>query len=98
MIKEANDLGVGKYWPDLTLLLDLPIEIGFKRLKETGKSLDKIEQESLRFHNKVRDGYWEIARENPQKVHLIEAKRPFEDVYIEAKGVIQRRFIIVLTK
>ncbi len=64
-----------KAHPDLTILIDLPIEIGFARrgrsLDEFGK-LDRIEAEAKEFHEKVRLGYLDMASRYPERIKVVD--------------------------
>ncbi|RAP32302.1 dTMP kinase [Candidatus Marinamargulisbacteria bacterium SCGC AG-410-N11] len=64
--------------PDLTFLLDLPVEIGLKRAEKRA-NLDRFEKESLQFHNRVRNGFLEISKTN-SRIKIINAnnKHPQE--------------------
>ncbi|WP_372722201.1 dTMP kinase [Immundisolibacter sp.] len=64
--------------PDLTLLLDLPVESGLARAKRRGAA-DRFEQETSGFHQRVREAYLSRARQRPQRYCLIDAAlSPFE--------------------
>lgn len=65
--------------PDLTLLLDLPEDIGLARAANVGKP-DRIEREALDFHRRVRDGFLKIAENEPERVKVIDATQPPETV------------------
>jgi dTMP kinase len=56
--------------PDLTILLDIPPEIGLKRNKNVNKK-DRFEQETLLFHKRVRKGYLELQKQFPERIKLI---------------------------
>ena len=57
--------------PDLTLLLDVPVQKGLSRSLKKKKFLDRMEQKSLAFHQKVRRGYLTLCRKNPRRIRLI---------------------------
>jgi dTMP kinase len=65
--------------PDLTIVLDLPIETGLERTraraKGTGRGSDRFEGEHAEFHRKVRAGFLEIAAAEPSRVIVIDADR-----------------------
>ncbi|HZJ84118.1 MAG TPA: dTMP kinase [Syntrophomonadaceae bacterium] len=73
-LQELNDLSTNGLKPDLTLLLDLDPLIGQKR-KQVGK-LDRLEKEGILFQEKVRQGYLEMARLEPQRIKLLDANLP----------------------
>ncbi|MBI1195866.1 MAG: dTMP kinase [Gammaproteobacteria bacterium] len=74
----------GAFRPDLTLLFDLPVEIGMgriaKRADQGGGDIDRFEQEHLSFWERVRGGYLELARRHPDRFRLIDAAPPIEAV------------------
>ena len=58
--------------PDLTLYLDLEPEIGLTRIK---RDKDRLENENLEFHKRVREGYLTLAEENPNRIHILDANQ-----------------------
>lgn len=62
--------------PDLTLLLDAPVETGMARAKNRGGQLDRFELEQLEFFNKVRQTYLFLAENNPNRIKIIKADQP----------------------
>ncbi len=79
MVEGLNRLASEGITPDLTLLFDCSVEIGLRRAsrrinaKKPYLREDRFERESLAFHQKVRDGYLQIARDNPDRVRVIDA-------------------------
>lgn len=65
--------------PDLTLLLDAPVEIGMERARKRSGS-DRFESEGVDFFRRVREAYLDLARREPERVRLIDAARPLEKV------------------
>ena len=78
----------GDLHPDLTLLLDLPVETGLARAGERSAP-DRFESEALGFFEKVRRGYLEIAAAEPQRVKVIDAAPALEQVQAQIAGVIR---------
>jgi dTMP kinase len=77
-LRRLNDLATGGVYPQLTVLLDLPVEGGSRRL--AGRTLDRIEggetgehQAQWAFHTRVREGYLALAREEPQRWLVLDA-------------------------
>jgi len=85
-IKIINNYSSMGLKPDLTLLFDLPVEEGLKRATERDNQLkdssfsDRFERESLIFHNKVREGYLQILKNEPERFRLIEATRDIDTI------------------
>ncbi|MEW6570562.1 MAG: dTMP kinase [Nitrospirota bacterium] len=73
--------------PDLTLLLDLDVETGLKRNRRLRKS-DRLELEDIEFHKKVKEGYLELARQEPQRIKLIDASRDIKKIHKEIIDII----------
>ena len=66
--------------PDLTLIFDLDPSIGLGRAKSRAGAEDRYERKGLDFHQRLRAGFLEIQRHDPQRCRLIDAARPVEDV------------------
>ncbi len=80
----------GDRQPDLTLLLDLPVPLGLKRMQARGE-VDRIEQESLAFFERVRAMYLQRARQYPQRIVIIDASQEVEQVWAAIRDVLNRR-------
>lgn len=71
LIKIIGKLVTSRITPRLTFLFDIPVEKGLLR---TGRHKDRIEQRSLDYHNRVRRGYLQLARQEPQRIKLIKSQ------------------------
>lgn len=60
-------------WPDMTLLLDLPPEIGLSRARSRHDQGDRFEDETLAFFARVRERYLQLARQEPQRIRVLNA-------------------------
>ncbi|MBU4199393.1 MAG: dTMP kinase [Verrucomicrobia bacterium] len=89
-----NDLAVQGLMPDVTLLLDIPVAIGFERLQvrnaDANAQKDRIEREALGFHERVRDGYLDLARRWPDRIRRIDTSGVFSEVNEELWRVVKR--------
>jgi dTMP kinase len=65
--------------PDLTLLLDLPVEVGLERAGQRSTP-DRFESENIAFMQRMRSSYLEIARREPDRVKVIDSSQPLESV------------------
>ncbi len=80
LIEELNNLSTNKIYPNLTILLDLPVEIGLKRRVDSGK-VDRLDMEAKEFHQQVREAYLKLAKENDQgRWVMIDASTSLERV------------------
>ena len=80
--------------PSLTLYLDVAPEIGIKRAANRNTKIeakeDRIEDEALDFHQKVRNGFLQIANEDPTRVAIIDTAKSKENVQAQAKEIIDK--------
>lgn len=83
-IAEINSFATGGLIPALTFLIDVPAEIGMSRLT----TKDRIEKESLEFHNRVRGSFLTIARENKERIKIIDGMRPIEEIRKEIASIV----------
>ncbi len=68
-----------EHMPDLTFYIDLEPEVGLSRIKGRDK-IDRLDQESLKFHHLVRKGYLKVLDHYPDRVIKIDGDRPLEDI------------------
>jgi dTMP kinase len=92
-IRSLENLVQGARRPDLTLLLDVPVEIGLERsrLRDAGRVRDRFENERMEFFQRVRDGYLRRARAEPQRVAVVDASAPPEEVAARITAVLRSR-------
>lgn len=80
MIEKLNEISTQNTYPDLTLLLDLPVEIGLSRRKQSDK-FDRLDMEKLDFHEKVRAAYLDLAKKNDHdRWYIIDASQNIDTV------------------
>ncbi len=77
-INALNNLATSGLKPDLTLVFDVDIETSMKRV---GAEKDRMESSGAEFFNKVRKGYLEIAKQEPERVKVIDSTKSIEDVF-----------------
>ncbi|MEN2985594.1 MAG: dTMP kinase [Thermodesulfovibrionaceae bacterium] len=93
LILKLNETLLGSFKPDLTVLLDLPAAEGLKRNEKINKK-DRFELENLAFHERVRQGYLEIAKFDPKRFIVVDATKDFDEINEE----IYRHILWVLKK
>lgn len=88
LVNQLNELTTGGLKPDLTLLFDLDVEIGLRRTQKRGDGTsvtaaqpDRLDQEPLEFHERVRSAYLEIAAREPQRFRIIPSAGPAEETF-----------------
>ena len=78
-VRRACDLATDGLQPDLSVLLDLPVDVGLSR-KAEAEETDAIGRETGDFHERVRRGFHELAAAEPQRWLVVDATLPIEDV------------------
>ena len=93
LIRGLERLIVSDTMPDLTLILDLPAEIGLARAarRRAGAQADRFETETIQFHTNLRQAYRRIASAEPQRCALIEASRSADKVADDIWEVVNSR-------
>lgn len=77
-LKAATQLAVGNAIPDLTILIDIPLEVANERRERNAK--DRFESADIAFHQRVRDGFLEIASENPTNWFVVDGSQSQDEV------------------
>jgi dTMP kinase len=85
-LRELCRATVGDAWPDLVIVLDVEAEAGFARL--AGEAPDRIESRDLAFHRRVRDGFLALAAEEPERVAVVDAAPPEQEVFAAVKAAL----------
>lgn len=92
-LKQLQQAVVGQHVPDLTFIFDLDPKIAFQRVQSrTSGELDRIERKDMGFHKRIRDGFLDIAKHEPNRCHVLDASASVEDIHKEIIGVIEARF------
>lgn len=91
-----NAFAIGEAIPDVTLLLDIDITLGFERLAErhklNGTANDRIEQEERSFHERVRNGYLELAKRWPERFRVLDGSQGPDEVEQAVWSVLSSEF------
>jgi dTMP kinase len=83
LINKLQNIVQGDLRPDLTLLLDVPLEVSVQRIASRGEAVDRFEQERAEFFGRVRSAYLEIAAQAPERVRVVDASQPLTEVQAE---------------
>ena len=92
-IAKLNRLSTGGIKPDITFLLDCPIDLGLKRALRRNRALNqekegRFEGEKVQFHHRVRGGYLSIAKKEPQRVKVIDTRQGEEKVFEKIRKIV----------
>ena len=87
-VYDLNQFAIGDYLPDLTIMLAVHPEIGMERIKNNRHEFDRLELEKLDFHNKVYNGYIEVAKTYPNRIVMIDGEKAKDEVLEQTKKVV----------
>jgi dTMP kinase len=90
-IAELYRICIGSLKPDLTLILDLPVEAGLARATGRGGGEDRYERMDVAFHQRLRQGFLEIARRDPARCVVIDAARDEDGVHAQIIAAVRER-------
>ena len=91
---ETLDIAANYLMPDVSFIMDLPVEIGLKRAKKSNKEFDggdRMEREALDFHNKLRKGFLDIAEKQRKRCIVLNAEKSIEELHEDVKEVLRQR-------
>lgn len=98
-LRQLNDTASGIVRPDLTFLFDCPVAIGLARAARRGAQSanrsqeDRFEREKLEFHERVREGFLELARAEPERFRIIDASRSIAEMAKQIREIIDRELV-----
>lgn len=98
VVERLAETAMGSFRPDLTLILDLPVETGIARTRGRMPGApageDRYERMGLAFHEKLRRGYLDIAAREPERCEVVAADRSPEEVSLAVLAAVERRLPI----
>ena len=90
-VYHVNEFAIDHHMPDATIFLKVNCEVGLERIASRGKG-DRLDQESEKFHRMVAQGYEEVVKRYPQRIHIVNAENDvetvFQDTYKKIKELI----------
>lgn len=86
------NFATGGLWPDLTLLLDIDVEVGLQRKAGTGE-WNRLDAYDLEFHRRVRQGFLELAHREPQRWVIVDAAQPPQAVQAAVQKALLPRLL-----
>ncbi|NPA53467.1 MAG: dTMP kinase [Aquificae bacterium] len=91
LIKNLNDIAVEGMYPDITFLIDIPVEIALERL---GEKKDRIEKEDVSFYKRLREGFLKIAHENKNRITIIDGRKKINEILKEIVDVLKAKGLL----
>jgi dTMP kinase len=93
LVRALERVAVGETRPDLTVILDVPAEIGMRRMAERTGSPDRFESDDLARHEMRRQAYLDIARREPERCVVVDAARSEEKVADSIRRIVDLRLL-----
>lgn len=97
IVEQLNAFAIGDCRPDVTFVLDVDPGIAHSRMRHTARRPDRMEQESAKFYEQIREDYQELAAGEPNRIVLIDGSRPEENIENEIWEIVSRRFPALAT-
>lgn len=91
MLDRLYEIAVGRFSPDLTLVFDLPVEVGLERATRRKGTETRYEMLPREFHERVRQGFLEIAKNEPQRCAVVDATRDIDTIAATVAGIVGDR-------
>ena len=85
-INKLNDIATNGKKPDLTFVFDIDVETSMKRV---GKEKDRMESAGIDFHNRVREGYLELAKQEPQRIKVLDVTNTIEEIHSNVVNILK---------
>ncbi len=92
-VKKINRLIVGEFFPDITVFLDVPVQTGLGRNRDKGRAIDRLESEDINFHQRVYDGFKELALKN-QRFYIVNGSESEDLVFAEIVKIVAEKLLV----
>ncbi len=88
LIKNLNHISTFGLFPDLTILLDVSTRTSFKRRKKGKRKKDRLERERFEFHQRIKEGFLKIARQNRKRIKVIDGTENIDKTWQKVKTAV----------
>ncbi len=97
-IESLYEIALGDFVPGLTIVLDIPVETGVARMIERGADPDRYEKMDSAFHERLRQGFLEIAAKEPDRCAVIDANTDIDSVTARIFDCVESRLGVTLER
>lgn len=87
-VKKINEFAINGLYPDLTIYLDIDAEVGRERILKNQRRQNRLDKETLTFHQKVIEGYKILIKTNPERFKVVDATQSIESVISDTYEII----------
>jgi len=91
IIKTLNNIATAGLIPNLTIILDISVREGLKKARALKNRGDRLERENSKFHERVRQGYLKIARENPRRIKIIRTAPTINETHKKIIELVEKK-------
>ncbi|ATP92505.1 MULTISPECIES: dTMP kinase [Bacillus] len=89
-VKSINDFAINGTMPQMTIYFSITPEEGLKRIDANqGREKNRLDMETLNFHQMVREGYEQVIAQSPERFRVVDASQPVQDVFNEVFQLVQ---------
>ncbi|MBR4127159.1 MAG: dTMP kinase [Alphaproteobacteria bacterium] len=92
-VEQIYKIVVGDFKPDLTIILDMPVEAGVARAVKRDANINRYEKMGLDFHRNLRNAFLEIEKKEPMRCTVIDANRTIEEISADIISVVRARLL-----
>ena len=96
IIERINGVILDGFEPDLTYIIDVPVKVGLqragKRMDDSGSDEDRFESLDISFHNKLHEGFLDIAAAHPERCHIVDGLKDIEALSADIKDEFDNRY------
>lgn len=93
-LHQVTHFATGGLKPDLTLLLDIEVEQGLTRRESGGVEMNRLDLETTAFHRRVRQGYHQLVKTEPERWVVVDGSRPLAVIQAELREIVKKRLAI----
>ena len=97
-IETLYEIALDDFVPDLTIILDIPVETSVERMIERGADPDRYEKMDTAFHERLRQGFLEIAKQDPDRCAVIDADNDIDTVTARIFDCVETRMGVTLER
>ncbi len=88
-IEELNDLVTGGLLPDVVFIIDIPVDVMMKRIER--REHNRMDVQTRDFYERVREGYLEIARKDPERYFVLDGNRDVEEIMKDVVSILNKK-------
>jgi dTMP kinase len=93
LVDYLNKLTTGGLEPSIVFLIDVPVEVGLERVKET-RTADRLEEEDIEFHKRLRKGFLTLANEYKDKFYILDGTQNLKEIFDDILSILRVKHLV----